>query len=106
MPYFRAGWERCALAAGDESSRGCRAEAFKRPNGVADGALSFEAAFFDPDHGDEIDTMADLDEAARQFDGNTLNPPPAMAGQPVPASGRRSAAIDSPREPADAGRRE
>lgn len=39
---------------------------------VADGALSFEAVFFDPDHWYEIDTMADLDEAERMFGGKHL----------------------------------
>mgnify|MGYP001133742388 CR=1 FL=1 len=36
---------------------------------VADGTLSFEAAFFDPDRWYEIDTMADLSEADRMFGG-------------------------------------
>ncbi len=36
---------------------------------VADGTLSFEAAFFDPDRWYEIDTMADLGEAERMFGG-------------------------------------
>ncbi len=36
---------------------------------VADGTLSFEAAFFDPDRWYEIDTMADLSEAERMFGG-------------------------------------
>ncbi|TDI64566.1 MAG: phosphocholine cytidylyltransferase family protein [Alphaproteobacteria bacterium] len=34
---------------------------------IADGALSFEGAFFDPDRWYEIDTIADLNEAARIF---------------------------------------
>lgn len=36
---------------------------------VADGTLSFEATFFDPDRWYEIDTLADLDEAERMFGG-------------------------------------
>ncbi len=36
---------------------------------VADGTLSFEVAFFDPDRWYEIDTMADLNEAERRFGG-------------------------------------
>lgn len=36
---------------------------------VADGTLSFEAAFIDPDRWYEIDTMADLSEAERIFGG-------------------------------------
>lgn len=55
--------------AGRNSRRGCLVETFKTPNGVADGTLSFEAAFCDPDHRDEIDTMADLNEAQKTFDG-------------------------------------
>ncbi len=68
--------------------------------------LAFEAAFFDPDHGDAIDTMANLDEAQMKFDGNTLNPPPATARQSIPASGRRSTPNNPLREPAAAGFRE
>ncbi len=34
---------------------------------VADGMLSFETVFFDPDHWYEIDTIADLNEADRMF---------------------------------------
>ncbi len=41
---------------------------------VADGTLSFEAAFFDPAHWDEIDTMANLNEAEKMFNGKHLEP--------------------------------
>ncbi len=34
---------------------------------VADGMLSLETVFFDPDHWYEIDTIADLNEADRMF---------------------------------------
>lgn len=41
---------------------------------AADGTLSFEAVFFDPDHWYEIDTIADLNEAAKMI-GRTSHPP-------------------------------
>ena len=41
---------------------------------VADGTLSFEAVYFDPDRWYEIDTMADLNEAERMCARNIPSP--------------------------------
>ena len=41
---------------------------------VADGTLSLEAVFFDPDYWSEIATMADLNEAEIMFHGKYLEP--------------------------------
>ena len=62
------------MPGGKDSRRGCPVDASRTPNGVADGTLSYEAVFFDPDHWDEIDTMADLNEAERMFDGKYREP--------------------------------
>ena len=59
---------------GNGSRRGCPVELFKIPNGVADARLSLEAVFLDLDYWKEIDTMADLNEAEKMFDGKRLEP--------------------------------
>lgn len=54
---------------------------------VADGSLSFEAAYFDPDHWYEIDTLADLGEAEKMF-GAVFRPdvsPVAQYRQSLPS---------------------
>ncbi len=67
LPYFgnRGGTLPACWDKG--SRRGCLVVAFKTSNGVADSAPSFEAVVYDPDqrpdHWNEIDTVADFDEA-------------------------------------------
>ena len=69
-----------ANAWGKGSRRSYPVETFKTPNDVADGTLSFEAVFFDPDYWNEIDTMADLNEAEIMFDGKYLEPAARNSG--------------------------
>lgn len=61
--------------------RGCSVETLKTPNGVADGTLSLEAVLLEPDYWNEFDTMADLNEAEKMFDGTFLEPAARNGGK-------------------------
>ena len=58
----------------------CLGEGFKTPNEVADGTLCLETVFFDRDYWNEIDTMADFNEAEIMFGGNYLEPAAGNSG--------------------------
>ena len=53
---------------------------FKTPNRVVDAMLSLEAVFLDPDYWNEIDNMADLNEAEKMFDGKHREPAARNSG--------------------------
>ena len=54
----------------------------------------------DSDRWDEFDTMSDFNEAEKLFDGKHLKPAARNGGRSKPASGRRSAPINtSARDP-------